>query len=190
MPPRAGIRVLVTDDHPANRELVQLFLAAVGAEITEAEDGEAAVEAAARQAFDVILMDLRMPRLDGIGAVARIRAAAGPNQATPILAFTADATSAFDDRLEALGFDGVVAKPVEPGQLIAAIFGAVAAADRAVALGVGLQLAEVCEAAPSTRRRVCATWAPLPPHARVSPAAPSGGRGRPSLLWGSCHQAP
>ncbi|MGH6909557.1 MAG: ATP-binding protein [Phenylobacterium sp.] len=123
---RAGVRVLVTDDHPANRELVRLFLAGIGAEITEAEDGEVAVKVAAEQAFDVILMDLRMPKLDGIGAVTRIRGVAGPNQATPILAFTADAESAFDDRLQALGFDGAVAKPVEPGRLIAAVLGALA----------------------------------------------------------------
>jgi len=126
---RTGVKVLVTDDHPANRELVRLFLAGIGAEITEAEDGEAAVEIAAEQAFDVILMDLRMPKLDGIGAVTRIRGVAGPNQATPILAFTADAESAFDDRLQALGFDGAVAKPVEPGRLIAAILGAIAIPD-------------------------------------------------------------
>jgi signal transduction histidine kinase/ActR/RegA family two-component response regulator len=126
---RSGVRVLVTDDHPANRELVRLFLAGIGAEITEAEDGEAAVEAAAEHAFDVILMDLRMPKLDGIGAVTRIRGAAGPNQTTPILAFTADAESAFDDRLQALGFDGAVAKPVEPGRLIAAILSAITPAD-------------------------------------------------------------
>jgi signal transduction histidine kinase/CheY-like chemotaxis protein len=126
---RSGIRVLVTDDHPANRELVRLFLAGIGAEITEAGDGEQAAEAAAREVFDVILMDLRMPRLDGIGAVARIRSAAGPNRTTPILAFTADAESAFDDRLQALGFDGAVAKPVEPGQLISAVLNAVTPAE-------------------------------------------------------------
>lgn len=127
--PRDGVKVLVTDDHPANRELVRLFLSAVGAQITEAADGEAAVEATAREVFDVILMDLRMPKLDGIGAVARIRGAEGPNRTTPILAFTADAATAFDARLEALGFDGAVAKPVEPSQLISAILGAVAADD-------------------------------------------------------------
>jgi len=126
---RAGARVLVTDDHAANRELVRLFLAGIGAEITEAVDGEAAVEAASKHAFDVILMDLRMPKLDGIGAVTLIRGGAGPNRATPILAFTADAESAFDDRLQAVGFDGAVAKPVEPGRLIAAVLNAIATAD-------------------------------------------------------------
>jgi len=126
---RTGVRVLVTDDHPANRELVKLFLAATGAEITEASDGEVAVELANRHVFDVILMDLRMPKLDGIGAVKRIRAAGGLNQATPILAFTADAESAFDGRLQGAGFDGAVAKPVEPGQLIATVAAAVASVD-------------------------------------------------------------
>ena len=126
---RAGARVLVTDDHAANRELVRLFLAGIGAEVTEAVDGEAAVEAASKHAFDVILMDLRMPKLDGIGAVTLIRGGAGPNRATPILAFTADAESAFDDRLQAVGFDGAVAKPVEPGRLIAAVLNAIATAD-------------------------------------------------------------
>jgi CheY-like chemotaxis protein len=123
-----GLRILVTDDHPANRELVRLFLAGIGAEITEAADGQEAVEIAQRQAFDVILMDMRMPRLDGVGALARIRGEAGPNRSSPILAFTADAESLMDDKLQALGFDGAVAKPVEPGQLIAAIARATAAA--------------------------------------------------------------
>ncbi len=121
---RPGVRVLVADDHAANRELVRLFLAGIGAEVIEAADGEAAVELAAGHPFDVILMDLRMPGLDGVGALARIRAQDGPNLATPVLAFTADAESASDNRLQAVGFDGVVAKPVDPGQLIAEVLGA------------------------------------------------------------------
>jgi signal transduction histidine kinase/CheY-like chemotaxis protein len=125
----SGLRVLVTDDHPANRELVRLFLASIGAEITEAGDGEMATDLAANQAFDMILMDLRMPKLDGFGAVRRIRASGGLNRATPILAFTADAESAFDGRLVGAGFDGVVAKPVDPGQLMAAISAAAASLD-------------------------------------------------------------
>ena len=102
--------MLVADDHPANRELARLFLAGVGAEVTEACDGEEAVTLAAEQPFDVILMDIRMPRLDGPGALNAIRTTPGPNDATPILAFTADAES--DDRLFALGFQDIVAKPL------------------------------------------------------------------------------
>ncbi|WP_310540013.1 PAS domain S-box protein [Phenylobacterium sp.] len=118
-PTFVGVRVLVVDDHPANRELARLFLAGVGAEVTEACDGEEAVRLAAELPFDVILMDIRMPRLDGPGALHAIRAAPGPNDATPILAFTADAAS--DNRLLALGFQDIVAKPLQPGALITAV---------------------------------------------------------------------
>jgi len=117
----AGVRVLVVDDHPANRELVRLFLSGVGAEVTEAADGEEGVELAGDWPFDLILMDLRMPRLDGAGALARIRRASGPNDATPILAFTADADPDIEQTLQRLGFDGLVAKPVAPAALIAAV---------------------------------------------------------------------
>ena len=114
-----GLSVLVVDDHSTNRELAKLFLAGVGAEVVEAEDGEVAVTLAMEQAFDVILMDLRMPRLAGAAATRRIRDHRGPNQSTPILAFTADAEDM--DKLAPLGFTDVVAKPIEPMQLISAI---------------------------------------------------------------------
>jgi PAS domain S-box-containing protein len=116
-----GARVLVVDDHPANRELARLFLVGVGAEVSEACDGEEAVQLAAEWPFDVILMDLRMPKLDGPGALQRIRAIPGPNDATPILAFTADADPANAGKLAALGFQDVVAKPVEAAALIATV---------------------------------------------------------------------
>ncbi|MDB5451648.1 MAG: integral rane sensor hybrid histidine kinase [Caulobacteraceae bacterium] len=126
-----GVRVLVTDDHPANRDLVRLFLAAVDADITEAVDGESAVALAATKPFDVILMDLRMPRMDGIAAFNLIRGAPGPNRMTPILAFTADVEGVHDGRLQALGFDGAVAKPLDPVSLITQISAVLAAADEA-----------------------------------------------------------
>lgn len=117
----AGIRVLVVDDHPANRELAKLYLAGLGAEVTEAASGEEAVKAAAEQPFDVILMDLRMPGLDGHGALRQIRSKQGPNDSTPILAFTADADTEIAGKLETQGFQDVVAKPMDPVQLIAAV---------------------------------------------------------------------
>ncbi len=116
-----GVRVLVADDHPSNRELARLFLSGVGAEITEVVDGEAACASAAEWPFDVILMDLRMPRLNGLEALRTIRSRRGPNDATPILAFTADASPDENVRLLATGFDGVVAKPVDAADLITAV---------------------------------------------------------------------
>ena len=116
-----GLRVLVVDDHRANRELARLFLTGVGAEVTEAENGEDAVRMANEMPFDVVLMDLRMPRLDGHEAAAQIWRGGGVNDLTPILAFTADAEYGLETELIAEGFAGVVAKPVEPGVLIKAV---------------------------------------------------------------------
>jgi PAS domain S-box-containing protein len=120
----AGVRVLVVDDHPANRELARLFLAGVGAEVTEAADGEEAVQLASEWPYDVILMDVRMPKLDGPGALARIRASEGPNDGTPILAFSADDDVGNSARLVAMGFESVVEKPVDSKTLIKAVVAA------------------------------------------------------------------
>ncbi len=133
-----AVRVLVVDDNAANRELARLFLAGVGAEVSEATNGDEATRMAMEMPYDVILMDIQMPVLDGPGALRRIRASQGPNDATPILAFTADADSAAKLRLTGLGFEGVVGKPVEPGTLIAAVGRAIAPAEQPEeALNVG-----------------------------------------------------
>lgn len=124
-----GVRVLVVDDHATNRELARLFLAGVGAEISEASDGGEAVRMAAELPYDVILMDLQMPVLDGRGAVRQIRSTPGPNDATPVLAFTADDSAVTKAQLMAEGFDDLVSKPVEPAALIAAVARATAFAD-------------------------------------------------------------
>jgi PAS domain S-box-containing protein len=116
-----AVRVLVVDDHGANRELVRLFLSAVGAQVMEAADGLEACATARDLPFDLILMDLRMPRMDGRTACARIRAAGGPNAETPILAFTADAEREDVDALRAEGFSGLVGKPIDATGLVTAM---------------------------------------------------------------------
>jgi len=113
----AGVRVLVADDNPVNRDLVHTVLAAVGAEVTQACDGLQAVAAAQSAPFDVILMDLRMPGLDGAGAAMRIRTEPGPNSSTPIIAFSADVSVALEPGL----FDGRVGKPASAETLIGAL---------------------------------------------------------------------
>ena len=80
--------------------------------------------------YDVILMDVQMPVLNGPGALRRIRAARGPNDATPILAFTADARPQTRAYLIDLGFDSVVEKPIDPGSLITAVARATAFAEQ------------------------------------------------------------
>jgi PAS domain S-box-containing protein len=105
-------RVLVVDDNPVNRDLVRTVLGALGAETTEASDGETALTRAGAEPFDVILMDLRMPGMGGVAAARAIRQSR-LNGNVPIIAFSADAA-------EAPGgvFDGVVAKPLETAALI------------------------------------------------------------------------
>ena len=119
LPALDGVRVLVVDDNPFNRELVRAVLEQSGAEITEAENGQQAVLAACAMPYDVILMDVRMPVLDGPAALQRIRSEPGPNRAIPVLAFTADPD--LHRFVEIDGFDDVVAKPIRPPSLVQAI---------------------------------------------------------------------
>jgi PAS domain S-box-containing protein len=112
-----GVRVLVVDDNAANRELARTILGPVGVEVTEARDGAEAIELAGRLPVDLILMDLRMPGVDGYAATAAIRRDAGPNRDTPILAFSSDAPKADETGRMAL-FDGQIQKPLTPLSLL------------------------------------------------------------------------
>ncbi len=122
------LRVLIVDDHPVNREMMRLMLAAADCETVEAADGEEAVERAQAGEFDLILMDLRMPRLDGLAATERIRALDKPVAAAPILAVTADAMPEDAVRCRNAGMDGHLAKPITHVRLYAAIDQAMQAA--------------------------------------------------------------
>ncbi len=106
----SGVRVLIADDNAVNRQFVRTLLEQLDAEVTEAADGAEAVALSAEAPFDVIMMDLQMPALDGRGALRRIRAGSGPNQDVPILAFTAHGADTMDGGPD--GFDGVIAKPI------------------------------------------------------------------------------
>ncbi|QUD86514.1 PAS domain S-box protein [Phenylobacterium montanum] len=116
-----GARVLVADDHSANRELVRAVLTPFGAVVSEAANGAEAVRAAESSIFDLILMDLRMPELDGLAAMRAIRSGRGPNRSAPILAFSAGADAPGASMRRAAGFDGDLSKPVLPADLVAAV---------------------------------------------------------------------
>ena len=109
-----GCRVLVVDDNPANRDLVATVLGGLSVEVTEAGDGAQAVALAQTRAFDLILMDQRMPVMDGEAAARGIRQGDGPNCRTPIIAFSADGAVRIDETL----FDGMLAKPLDPAALL------------------------------------------------------------------------
>jgi signal transduction histidine kinase/ActR/RegA family two-component response regulator len=113
----AGCRVLLAEDNQVNRALVRTVLGELDIELTEARDGLEAVEAALAMPFDVILMDLRMPRMDGVAATRLIRSQNGPNVCAPIIAFSADAGA----QLGAGLFDALVAKPLAAAALIRAM---------------------------------------------------------------------
>jgi PAS domain S-box-containing protein len=116
MPP-PGRRVLVVDDNAGNRELVRSVLEAVGVEVAEAVDGEDGVAAARAAPYDAILMDLRMPRLDGVAAALRIRAESGPSARAPIIAFSADVRAGPLDPV----FDGATPKPLTVMSLLSTL---------------------------------------------------------------------
>ena len=111
------LQVLVADDHPTNRRIVELMLHGVAA-VTSVEDGQAAVEAAAATHFDVILMDIQMPRMDGITAVAAIRAAEREGARTPIIMLTANTQAEHVAASRAAGADRHVGKPFTAAVLL------------------------------------------------------------------------
>ncbi len=115
--PPSGLRVLVVDDNAGNRELVRSVLEAVGVEVAEAVDGEDGVAAAGAAFYDAILMDLRMPRLDGVAAALRIRAERGPCAKAPIIAFSADVRAGPLDPV----FDGATPKPLTVMSLLSTL---------------------------------------------------------------------
>ena len=110
----SGRRVLLAEDDPISAILARTLLAREGCEVDHVANGEAAVEAAAAGAYDLILMDVRMPRLSGMEAARRLRA---KGLATPIVALTADAFE--DDRRACLaaGMDDFLVKPLAPEAL-------------------------------------------------------------------------
>jgi CheY-like chemotaxis protein/HPt (histidine-containing phosphotransfer) domain-containing protein len=104
--------ILVADDNPVSLRFFADALAQFGLSSELAHDGIETVERARRTRFDLLLLDARMPGLDGAEALARIRAEPGPSREAPALATTAEAGEAVRARLVDAGFAGVVAKPV------------------------------------------------------------------------------
>jgi PAS domain S-box-containing protein len=110
--PAGSLRVLIADDVAMNREIASSFLSVGGYVVVCVEGGQEAVAAAADEDFDIVLMDVRMPGMDGLEATRRIRAFEGPRGRVPIVALTAQAFSAqLHECLEA-GMDEYLTKPL------------------------------------------------------------------------------
>jgi two-component system cell cycle response regulator DivK len=114
-------RVLVVDDQPDNRQIIRdLLAAATDYELTEAENGEQALAAVAKQRPDLILMDIQLPIMDGYEATRRIKADPAM-RSIPIIAVTSYALSGEEQKARAAGCDGYVTKPYSPRLLLAKI---------------------------------------------------------------------
>ncbi|HVJ52638.1 MAG TPA: response regulator [Aliidongia sp.] len=112
--------VLLAEDDPVIQILIVTALEMTGHRVVQVDDGQAAVEAARAQRFDVILMDLQMPVMDGLAATQAIRAAE-TDRHVPIIALTANARSEDAERCRAAGMDEFLSKPVDLDQLLATV---------------------------------------------------------------------
>jgi CheY-like chemotaxis protein len=112
---------LVADDNPINQRLLTALLDGAGHTATVAGNGRQAVEAMLREQFDIVLMDVQMPVMDGIQATARIRALPPPKCDVPVIALTADALHGAEDRYLATGMDSYLSKPLSAAALFNAL---------------------------------------------------------------------
>ena len=112
------LRILLAEDNPINRRLMAALLIREGHDVTAVEDGRRALAAITAQAFDLVLMDMQMPRLDGMSATRAIRALDPPACNTPILAISADSQPERQQIYFEGGIDSFLPKPIVGGQLL------------------------------------------------------------------------
>ncbi|OSM02213.1 ATP-binding protein [Magnetofaba australis] len=120
--PKGGLNILLAEDDPINSEVGQGLLADAGHHVTLAANGAEAVAAARAQLFDLILMDLRMPDMDGLEATRRIRALGDPlNASVPVVALTADVLKQTVEQCRQAGMNEVLTKPIQIPRLNAVL---------------------------------------------------------------------
>ena len=123
-PPRlsSGRRVLLAEDNPVNQRVAMLLLQKRGYDVTVVGDGRQAVDAYSRDKFDLVLMDVQMPEMDGFEALQAIRELESVSgQRTPVIAVTAHAMSEDRDRCAAAGMDAFLTKPLSSARLFSTI---------------------------------------------------------------------
>ncbi|NWG91303.1 MAG: response regulator [Parvularculaceae bacterium] len=118
---KEALSILIADDNRINALLTRTLVERAGHKVTVAENGERVVAALAREPFDLILMDVHMPTMDGLAAARKIRSGGGPAAATPIIAFSADDAAAERAICLEAGMDDYLTKPVDPAELLKAI---------------------------------------------------------------------
>ncbi|MCA9174880.1 MAG: response regulator [Planctomycetales bacterium] len=148
------VRILVADDSAANRKLVQLVLGRAGADVATVTNGQEAVEIASRQAFDLVLMDMQMPVMDGYAATSELRQRGFK---LPILALTANAMKGDEDKCLAAGCSGFLTKPIKIDHLLATL---------AEVLGLSTEPRQLTELPPTELP------AQQPPHIAIGATSP------------------
>lgn len=113
--------ILVVDDDATNRTVLEQALVALGHRVTLAPDGSAALQILTFESVDLVLLDLHMPRLNGMDVLRELREFEGPNRFVPAICVTADVFSRRPDEYLDLGFNGFLAKPVQIGRLAAMV---------------------------------------------------------------------
>ncbi len=112
-------RVLLVDDNQVNRQVARLFLEPHTTAITDAANGQEALELLAKKSFDIVLLDIHMPVMDGAETIKQIRASEEDWADIPVIALTADAMAGDCERYLAMGMNGYAPKPIEQRQLLA-----------------------------------------------------------------------
>jgi two-component system, sensor histidine kinase RpfC len=120
-PRNPNLRILVADDNRMNQLVMTKILQKAGHDVRVVGDGGAALDALTDEEFDVAIMDVNMPVMDGIDVVQNFRFGAIADERLPILGLTADASPKTRERCLAAGMDASITKPIEPAALLAAI---------------------------------------------------------------------
>jgi signal transduction histidine kinase/AmiR/NasT family two-component response regulator len=116
-----NVRLLIVDDHPINRQVAALFLRPFNMRVVEATNGKEALACLNAEAFDVVLLDVHMPVMDGVETIRQIRASNESWKNIPVVALTADAMSGDKERYLGMGMDGYLSKPLAERDLITEI---------------------------------------------------------------------
>jgi CheY-like chemotaxis protein len=117
----SNLRVLLVDDHPVNRRIASLFLKPLNISVVEATNGRECLDVLAAEPFDLVLLDMHMPVMDGPTTIRVIRSSNAPWATIPVVALTADAMSGDRERYLAMGMSGYLSKPLAERDLLSEI---------------------------------------------------------------------
>jgi signal transduction histidine kinase/ActR/RegA family two-component response regulator len=112
-----SLRILVAEDHPVNQKFLEVLLQRMGHTATFCDNGELALQALQKQDYDVVLMDIHMPVMDGLTATSHIRALPGEKSNIPVIVLSADVYSEARDKAAAVGVNAFIPKPVQAQEL-------------------------------------------------------------------------